>query len=75
MIYAIIENGLVVNLIVLNPDNAAEFPNAVPAGDLPLLMGDAYADGVFTRDGEQILSELQQLWAYYQAMQEALNNA
>lgn len=74
MDYAMIENGRVVNLISLRPANAAEFPNAVAIENRPVLIGDAYENGVFLRDGEPVLSELEQLRAYYNAMQEALNH-
>ncbi len=47
MNYAIIEDGVVVNIIVLNDENAAEFPGAVKLGTQPAFIGDLYADGVF----------------------------
>ena len=54
MNYALVENGVVANIIWLYPGNAAEFPNAVPLGDRPVMIGDGYADGVFTRDGAAV---------------------
>lgn len=51
MNYAILENGVVTNVISLNPSNASEFPAAVPLNDYPVTMGDTYLNGVFFRDG------------------------
>lgn len=56
MNYALIENGIVTNIIWLYPANAFDFPNAVPMGDVPVNIGDTYADGVFYRDGERVLT-------------------
>lgn len=56
MNYALIENGVVTNLIWLYPGNAADFPTAVPMGDVPAAIGDSYADGVFYRGGERVLT-------------------
>lgn len=56
MNYALIENGIVTNIIWLYPANASDFPNAVPMGDVPVSIGDTYADGVFYRDGERVLT-------------------
>lgn len=36
MNYALIENGVVTNIIWLYSANAADFPSAVPCGDLPV---------------------------------------
>lgn len=54
MNYALIENGTVINIIYLHPMNADEFPNAVEIGELPIQIGDSYADGKFYRDGKEI---------------------
>ena len=56
MNYALIEDGLVVNVIWLYPGNASDFPNAVPMGDVPAGIGDTYMDGVFYRGGERVLT-------------------
>lgn len=72
MNYALIENGVVINLIWLYPGNAADFPTAVPVGDVPVAIGDSYADGVFTRDGQPVLTFSQQMLAEQADMQEAL---
>ena len=63
MNYALIENGVVINLIWLYEGNAQEFPNAVPLGGRPVGIGDSYADGVFTRGGEPVLTEAERLSA------------
>ena len=55
MNYALIFDGVVVNMIQLHPMNADEFPNAVPLEDLPVHIGDTYADGKFYRDGVEVV--------------------
>lgn len=60
MNYALIENGVVTNLIWLYPGNAGDFPAAVPMGDVPAAIGDTYADGVFYRDGKPVETLAQQ---------------
>lgn len=54
MTYAIINNGIVENIIVLNAKAASAFPNAVPCGDYPVAIGDTYENGIFYRDGEPL---------------------
>ena len=60
MNYALIENGVVVNVIVIYEGNAAEFASAVPLQDVPVQIGDAYADGRFYRNGVPLYSQLEQ---------------
>lgn len=60
MNYAIVENGVVTNIIVIYEGNAHEFPNAVLLDSVPVQIGDTYADGKFSRDGELLLSPLEQ---------------
>lgn len=55
MNYALIENGIVKNIICLAPSNAHEFPNAVNIDDCPAQIGDTYEDGRFYRDGIDVL--------------------
>lgn len=77
MNYALIENGIVTNLIWLHPGNAADFPGAVPLGDIPAAIGDTYVNGVFWRGGVRVLSVAEQLAAAQAALAEiteALNN-
>ena len=50
--YALVENGVVVNVMVLYPPSAAEFEGAVPCGDLPVAVGDTYDGEHFYRGGE-----------------------
>lgn len=44
--YAIVEDGVVVNVIWVCPSNADEF-GAISAGDLPVGIGWRYVDGQF----------------------------
>lgn len=68
MRYAIINNGIVENIIVLTPQTASEFPNSVACGDYPVAIGDTYENGVFYHDGEP----LQTIYAGISEMEEAL---
>ena len=72
MNYALIENGVVTNVIWLYPGNASDFPNAVPMGDIPATMGDTYEDGVFYRNAERVLTAIEQAQAEAADMQAAL---
>ncbi len=56
MNYALVENGVVTNIIWLHPMNANDFQNAVPTNDLPIQIGDTYTKGKFYRDGKEIVS-------------------
>lgn len=56
MNYALIENGVVDNIIWLYPGNADDFPNAVPMNDIPAAIGDTYTDGAFYHNGERVLT-------------------
>ena len=73
MNYAIIDNGIVTNIICLLPANASEFSNAVPLHDRPVAIGDAYTDGRFYRDEELVLSNSER--ELLAETQEALNIA
>jgi len=58
MNYAIIENGIVTNVIVGPlPDGM----DGVVLGDRPVAIGDGYANGAFTRDGETVLTPAEQI--------------
>lgn len=57
MNYALVENGIVTNIIWLYETNAEEFPNAVKLGERQVEIGDTYEDECFFRDGVQILTE------------------
>ncbi len=67
MTYALIENGIATNIIYLHPMNADEFPNAVEIGELPIQIGDSYADGKFFRDGKEITITQEQTYTLDQA--------
>lgn len=54
--FALVKNGVVVNIISMYAKNLKDFPNAVLATDYPVTIGDQYIDGVFMRDGVAILS-------------------
>ena len=56
MRYAYLKDGRVENLIWLSASNAMDFPNAVPVGNVPVQMGDTYANGAFYRGGEKLLT-------------------
>lgn len=58
--YALVENGVVTNVMVLYPPSAAEFAGAVPCGDLPVAIGDTYDGTDFYRGGERVLTALEQ---------------
>ena len=63
MRYALIENGIVTNIIALNDRNASDFPTAVKLGDRPVGIGDTYADDKFYRDGLEVLTPMEQAQA------------
>lgn len=75
MNYALINDGIIINIIYLSPSNASDFPNAVPMKDYPVGIGDTYDGQYFYRNGERILSPLEEanlkieeLEAYYSAI-------
>ena len=70
--YALVENGVVTNVMVLYPPSAAEFAGAVPCGDLPVAVGDTYDGEHFYRGGVQVLSALEQAQQEAADMQAAL---
>ena len=73
MRYALIDNGIVTNIISLNDRNASDFPNAVKLGDRPVGIGDTYTDGKFCRDGVEVLTPMEQAQAEMTEYKEALN--
>lgn len=72
MRYAIITDGVVTNVIVLYPGNAADFPTAVPCGDVPVTIGDTYDGQDFYREGARVLSPVEQARKDAEDMQAAL---
>lgn len=73
MRYAIVTDGIVTNVIVLNDRNASDFPAAVKLGDRPVGIGDTYADGKFYRDGVEVLTPMEQAQAEIETYKAALN--
>lgn len=70
--YALVENGVVKNVMVLYPPNAAEFEGAVPCGEIPVAIGDTYDGEHFYRGGERVLTALEQAQKDAEDMQAAL---
>lgn len=70
--YALVENGVVTNVMVLYPPSAAEFEGAVPCGEIPVAIGDTYDGEHFYRAGEQVLTPLEQARKDAEDMQAAL---
>lgn len=68
MNYALIENGMVANIIWLYDGNAGEFPAAVKLGDRPVRIGDTYEDGHFYRDGAEVLTSAEEAAEYRAAL-------
>ncbi len=68
MNYALIDNGIVTNLIWLHPMNTSEF-SAVPINDLPIQIGDVYEDKKFYRNGKEITKEMEQRYTLDEAAQ------
>lgn len=72
MNYALIENGVVTNIIWLYSGNAGDFPGAVPCGDVPVAIGDTYDGHDFYREGVRVLSPVEQARKDAEDMQAAL---
>lgn len=72
MNYALIENGVVTNIIWLYSANAEDFPSAMPCGDVPAAIGDTWDGEHFYRAGEQVLAPLEQAQKDAEDMQAAL---
>ena len=72
MNYALIEDGVVTNIIWLYPSNAGDFQNAVPMNDYPVAIGDTWDGTFFYRNGEKVLTRAEQEEANRQDMEAAL---
>lgn len=72
MNYALIENGVVTNIIWLYSGNAGDFPSAVPCGDVPVAIGDTYDGQDFYREGARVLSPVEQARKDAEDMEAAL---
>lgn len=60
--YARIKGGVVANMIVLRRSQESEFPECVEVqDDLPVGIGDTYADGKFYHDGVEVKTPTQLL--------------
>lgn len=70
--YALVENGVVTNVMVLYPPSAAEFEGAVPCGEIPVAIDDTYDGEHFYRAGERVLTALEQAQKDAEDMQAAL---
>lgn len=73
MNYALMENGVVTNVIWLHPSNADDFPGAVLVDDVPVDIGDTYENGTFYRNGEKVLTFAEQMQMQTSDMRSALN--
>lgn len=56
--YALVEEGVVTNIIWLAAENVLEFPGAVGVEGLPVAIGDTYTNGKFFRNGEEVKTQL-----------------
>lgn len=72
MRYAVIEDGAVVNVIILYPGGAKSFPTAVPCGDVPVAIDDTWDGEHFYREGARVLSPVEQARKDAEDMQAAL---
>lgn len=72
MRYAVIEDGVVVNVIILYPGGAKSFPDAVPCGDVPVAIDDTWDGQDFYRGGEKVLSPMEQAQKDAEDMEAAL---
>ena len=70
MRYAIVEDGIITNMIKLEPINAYEFPNAIYAEEWDIQIGDLYNsdDGNFYRGEEKLLSVRERMYQLEQAL-------
>ena len=61
MRYALINEGIVYNIICLHSSNMKKFPNAIAMNDIPVCIGDEYKDGYFYRNGDKVMTEIEKL--------------
>lgn len=74
MNYALVENGIVTNIIWLNPGNASEFSNAFPFGELSVEVGDSFDGVMFYRNGERLKSRSEILESILGQITEGIND-
>ncbi len=60
MNYAIVEDGTVVNMIV---GPLPEGMDGIPVEDRPVAIGDHYSNGVFTQNGEIVMTDAERIVA------------
>lgn len=72
MQYALVQGGVVTNIIWLDPNNADDFPAAVPISEVSAGIGDTYADAAFWRDGIRLLTPLEAAEANVAALDAAV---
>lgn len=59
MRYALVEDNIVTNIIWLDANCIESFPNAVATHDIPVHINDTYENGIFYRNGERVLTNLE----------------
>ena len=67
-----IDNGIVVNVEWFD-DSHPQSETLIDIGELPVGIGCTYQDGIFYRDGEKVLSDLEEMAAELEDMRNALN--
>jgi hypothetical protein len=72
MRYAVIEDGVVANVIILYSGGAKSFPDAVPCGDVPVAIGDTWDGEHFYREGARVLSPVEEAQKDAEDMEAAL---
>ncbi len=75
MRYALVENGVVTNIIEMDKRNEQYFPAAVYTGDRPVGINDTYVDGKFYRDGVEVLTALEVASNEIQSLTDELGEA
>ena len=75
MRYALVEDGVCVNIIVLLPYSAArDFPNAYPIDNIPVQIGDYLDRGVWMRNGQKVLTYAEENQAKIESIQSVLDD-
>lgn len=75
MRYALVENGVVTNIIEMDKRNEQYFPAAVYTGDIPVGINDTYTTGKFYRDGVEVLTQLEMANNEIEALTDELGEA
>lgn len=75
MNYALVEDGVVINMIWLYPGNENEFPGAVAIGNVPVMIGDTYDGQYFMRDGKRVLTPMEEAQKTIEELDAALLEA